>query len=273
MLSTKQLSDIAALQEEVETYDGLDLKLNWDALRTRKSNQFDFFHYENDRLLAFLGLYAFGSSVEVTGMTAPDERRKGHFTRLFEKAMTFAERVGYREILLNAPASSEAAKEFVKAHGAVYKFTEHQMKWEPRPLPASSGFTLREAEPSDLDMRVRLDVEAFNVSPEDSFAVESSIYGEQDTEMLMIEVNNETIGKIRIQRESGQSWIYGFCILPEHQGKGIGSSVLRHVVKQQSEAGYSVHLEVEAKNALALELYEAVGFTVRHAQDYYEYVR
>ena len=48
---------------------------------------------------------------------------------------------------------------------------------------------------------------------------------------------------------------------------------MRHIVKQESETGYSVHLDVETKNARALSLYEDIGFAVTHAQDYYVYQR
>lgn len=271
MLTTRQLQDIERLQKEVETHDELQLKLNWEMLRARESDQLDFLHYENDELIAFLGLYAFGSTVEVTGMVKPSERRKGHFTKLFVDAMATAKQIGYKKVLLNAPASSDAAKEFLKKQGATYKFSEHQMEWQPQTLDASSGFVLRQATVADLDTRIRLDVEAFDVPLEDAKAMESRIDGDEDTDMLMIDVKDETIGKIRVKREDGQAWIYGFSILPEHQGKGIGRKVLRHIVKKQSEGGHSVHLEVETKNAHALSLYESVGFKVVHAQDYYTY--
>jgi hypothetical protein len=75
MLTTQQLQDIEQLQKECETHDHLQLKLNWDMLRNRESNQLDILHYENDELVAFLGLYAFGSTVEVCGMVKPCERR------------------------------------------------------------------------------------------------------------------------------------------------------------------------------------------------------
>lgn len=271
MLTTKQFDEIEQLQKEVEAYDVLELKLNWEMLRSRDSDQLDFFHYESDKLIAFIGLYSFGSTVEVTGMVKPAERRKGHFTKLFKEAMTSVHRIGYKKILLNAPASAEAAQDFLKNQGAIYKFSEHQMQWKSQPLTASTGFILRQAESADLNMRIRLDVEAFDISLEDATAMESSISGEQDTDMLMIDVNNETVGKIRIQRKDSQAWIYGFSILPEYQGKGIGRKVLQRTVKQQSEAGYSIHLDVETKNAHALGLYEAIGFVVMHAQDYYVY--
>jgi ribosomal protein S18 acetylase RimI-like enzyme len=120
-------------------------------------------------------------------------------------------------------------------------------------------------------MRVRLNVTAFGLDEEDSKAIESKVYRDEDTDMLMIEVNEETVGKIRVSREAGQAWIYGFSILPEQQGKGIGRKVLRRVIKEQSSAGHSVHLEVETKNDHALGLYESVGFKAVHAQDYYSY--
>ncbi|MGE6412835.1 GNAT family N-acetyltransferase [Planococcus kocurii] len=271
MLSTRQLNEIEQLQKEVEAYDVLELKLNWEMLRSRDSKQLDFFHYESNKLIAFIGLYSFGSTVEVTGMVKPTERRKGHFTKLFEEAMTSVQQIGYKKVLLNTPASAKAAQDFLKNQGALYKFSEHQMQWEPQPLTASTGFILRQAESTDLKMRIRLDVEAFDISLEDATAMESRLNEEQDTEMLMIDVNNETIGKIRIQRRDSQAWIYGFSILPEYQGRGIGRKVLQHTVKQQSEAGYSIHLDVETKNAHALRLYEAIGFVVKHAQDYYVY--
>lgn len=274
MLTTKQFSDIEQLQKEVEAHDGLEMKLNWDMLRNRYTEGLDFLHYEKDELIAFLGLYPFGSTVEITGMVKPNERRKSHFTQLFEDALSAVRRAGYKKILLNAPASSHEAKEFLRKQGAAYAFSEHQMQWQPQSLDESEDdFTLREATKEDLEIRVRLDVEVFNVLMENAVATESRINGDEDTDMLMIDVADETIGKIRVKRENGQAWIYGFSIFPEHQGKGFGRKVLRRVIKQQSERGHSVHLEVETKNANALRLYESVGFKIVHAQDYYVYAK
>jgi len=271
MLTTRQLQDIENLQKEVEAYDDLQMKLNWEMLRTRDSNQLDFFHYEGEELIAFIGVYAFGSTAEVTGMVKPGERRKGHFMQLFKEAMAIAKQNGFKRILLNAPASSAAAKVFLANQGANYGFSEHQMQWQPRELEEMEGIILLQATVEDKDMRVRLDMEAFALAEEDARAMNSRVDGEEDTDMLMIVVNEEVVGKIRVKREEGEAWIYGFAILPEQQGKGIGRRVLRKVVKQQSEAGHTVHLEVETKNAHALNLYESVGFKAVHAQDYYTY--
>lgn len=269
MLTTQQLQDIKKLQKECETQESLQLKLNWDMLENGESNQLYLLHYEKDELVAFLGLYSFGSTVEVCGMVKPSERRKGQFHFLFKKGMETVKQNGYKKILLNAPAGSHAAKAFLNKQGAVYAFSEHQMEWQKTSLETVEDLTLRKANVDDFDMSIRLSVEAFDMTKEDALSMESLFDGEGD--MLMIEVNEKTVGKIRVKRKDGQAWIYGFSILPSHQGKGIGRKVLRRVIKDQSSDGYSVHLEVETKNDHALGLYEAVGFKAVHSQDYYTY--
>ena len=93
----------------------------------------------------------------------------------------------------------------------------------------------------------------------------------ENVDQFMIVTEDGPIGYIRVKRENQEAWISGFSILPEQRGKGIGSRVLRRVVKENAERGYSVHLEVETKNEHALKLYESTGFYVVHAQDYYRY--
>ncbi|MGN7360416.1 GNAT family N-acetyltransferase [Paenibacillus sp. SAF-054] len=271
MLTTQTLKNIEKLQKECEIHDHIQLKLNWEMLRARESDHLDFLHYEDGELVAFLGLYAFGSTVEVCGMVKPGARRQGHFHRLFQQGMKRVERDGYRKVLLNAPAGSDAAKAFLSKIGAEYAFTEHQMKWQQRSLEDTNDILLRHATLEDYDMRVRLSVAAFGLSEEDARAIESKVTPDH-TEMLMIDVSEGTVGNIRVSREEGQAWIYGFAILPEYQGRGIGRKVLRRVIKEQSLAGYSVHLEVETKNDHALGLYESVGFKTVHSQDYYRWM-
>ncbi|VTR62004.1 putative acetyltransferase [Actinobacillus pleuropneumoniae] len=270
MLTTQQLKDIERLQSECELHDHVQLKLNWEMLRERKTENLDFFHYEENELVAFLGLYPFGSTVEVCGMVKPAERRKGHFRRLFQLGMEQVRLAGYKKILLNAPAGSDAAKAFLDQLGAEHAFSEHQMKWQEMPLEDSDDILLRQATLEDYETSVRLSVEAFGLDEEDARAMESHHFAD-NTGMFMIDVNEETVGKLRVSRKEGQAWIYGFSILPEHQGRGIGRKALRRIVKEQSSAGYSVHLEVETKNDHALRLYESVGFQAVHAQDYYQY--
>ncbi|WP_208560527.1 GNAT family N-acetyltransferase [Marinilactibacillus kalidii] len=275
MLTNKQLSDIEALQREVEIYDEIALKLNWDMLRMRNTNKNDLFFYKENDLVGFIGLYAFGSTVEITGMIKPSERRNGYFTTLFAEAMNIIRENGYNKTLLNAPKSALSAKQFLKKQGAVYSFTEYQMKWQPTPIAFTSGFSLREATSEDLDLRVQLNVDGFGIEKAEALKREKELADEMandaDSDEWMIDVDRQPIGMIRVTREGNEAWIYGFSILPLYQGKGIGRKVLQSIVKQKSEKGYTVHLEVETENNRALSLYESVGFEVVQGQDYYTY--
>ncbi|WP_019415706.1 GNAT family N-acetyltransferase [Paenisporosarcina sp. TG20] len=129
MLTAKQLVDIEKLQKECEAHDKFQLKLNWEMLRNRGTDQFDFLLYEKEELIAFIGIYEFGSTAEVCGMVKPNERRKGYFTELFNKAKLSMANHSFKRILLNAPATSDAAKGFLATQGASYKNSEHQMHW------------------------------------------------------------------------------------------------------------------------------------------------
>lgn len=272
MIAENQFDEIKMLQEICEAEESFQLKLNWEMLLTRNAEEEnDFFHYENGRLVGFLGLYGFGNSVEVCGMVAPKYRRKGIFTELFAKAQNVMKDRGFTEILINAPANSVSAKGFLRTVPCKYDFTEYQMKWQETDLDEAGDVAIRPATESDLEMEINLDVQSFKRSPEDARASNLSLKQEKEQQFFMIEVEGRPVGKIRISHIDEEAWIYGFAVLPEFQGKGIGigKSALSLVVMKEHRQGNPIFLEVEAKNAHALKLYEACGFRAYHSQDYF----
>jgi ribosomal protein S18 acetylase RimI-like enzyme len=268
LLTSKQLVEIKELQKACEAGEPFELKLNWDMLQTRPENEtYDFFYYENEQLVGFIGLYGFGNKVEICGMVHPQYRRKGIFTELLHKAEKLVEERRYKQVLYNAPSNSESAKGFLQSLNCSYSFSEHQMKWEETVLTRSEDVHLRAATEADFDLEVQLDVRCFGFEEEDA-KVHNGQFRLVD-EYSIIEWNNESVGKMRISHLDGEAWIYGFAILPEFQGKGIGRKALTNVVLEQHQNGFPIFLEVEAKNANALKLYESCGFRAYHSQDYY----
>jgi ribosomal protein S18 acetylase RimI-like enzyme len=269
LLTSKQLCDIKELQQACEAGRPYELKLNWDMLETRPENEIhDFFHYEDGRLVGFIGLYGFGNKVELCGMVHPDYRRKGIFTQLFSDAKKETEDRKYKKILLNAPTNSKSAQGFLQTISCSYSFSEHQMKWEGEEMVINEDVILRHSAPEDLELEIQLDVQCFGFEEDDARG-----YNEQIRlvdEYYVIESNWMPVGKMRISHTNGEAWIYGFAILPEYQGKGIGKKALTNVVMKEHQEGFPVFLEVEAKNANALRLYESCGFKAYHSQDYYD---
>jgi ribosomal protein S18 acetylase RimI-like enzyme len=268
LLTSKQLVNIKELQKICEAGEPFELKLNWDLLETRPENEVhDLFYYENDKLVGFLGLYGFGNKVELCGMVHPEYRRRGIFTRLYQDAEKMIAEQKYKKVLLNAPSTSDTAKGFLKSIPCEYAFSEHQMKWEIKDLSKQVDVQLREATPEDFDLEVQLDVECFDFEEEDAREYNDRIRLVDDH--CIIDWEGKSVGKMRLSHQNDEAWIYGFAVLPEFQGKGIGRKALTNVVLDEHQNGFPIFLEVEAKNANALRLYESCGFKAYHSQDYY----
>ncbi|MEH6943702.1 GNAT family N-acetyltransferase [Bacillus sp. JJ722] len=263
-----QLLELIQLQDICESYDHLNLKLNWDLLKTREDNEpFDFLHYEDDLLVGFLGIYKIGIEYEICGMVHPEYRRKGIFTALWEKALATIDES--EPILLNAPARSESAKEWLNTIPCSYAFSEHQMHLENRDVEVSTLVQLRHAADGDIKALMELDTVGFGEEYDNEEKYRREIEEIEEGTAYIIEWNGVIVGKIHIQCELDQSWIYGFVVYPQYQGKGYGRSALTQIVRLEEHN--DIYIEVATENTNALSLYEKCGFESYQTQDYYDY--
>ncbi|WP_223069405.1 GNAT family N-acetyltransferase [Paenibacillus caui] len=276
MLNPEDWEQIKALQIKVEQEDNISLKLNWDMLRSRKAeDQDDFICRQDGRIVAFLGLYDFASKIEVCGMVSPEYRRQGLFTSLLQEALPKERADRYKEIWLNTPADSLTGKAFAVSVGATPGFSEYQMKYS---APASSEAPvvlaevhLRPAESLDRNAIISLDAQGFEMTEEEAASIYERQSGEKDSLLYMIEYKGESAGKLLVNTDPKQSWIYGFVIFDHFRGQGIGRSALMQIVKQEYSLGRDVFLEVALNNDRALHLYKSCGFETVQVQDYYGY--
>ncbi|EOR23937.1 MULTISPECIES: GNAT family N-acetyltransferase [Niallia] len=273
MLSKEQISEIKELKDVCEKKEGYELKLNFDMLENRnEDNKEDFFHYEDGKLVGFLGSYYFGRKVEYCGMIHPNYRRKGIFTNLLNQGLEEARKRGAQNILFNAPAASQSGKDFLVSIPCTYAFSEHQMKWHQTELMEDTTISLRAYDYArDKEIEIQLDVLGFGMAEEDAREYVEILKEQNDNQRMIIEIDGKAVGKIRVSELDGEAWIYGFVIFPELRGQGIGRRALTKVVKMEEAKGLPIFLEVEAKNARALKLYESCGFKSYHSQDYYEF--
>lgn len=271
LLSKDQLLQIKELQEVCEGNDQIKLKLNWEMLRNRAGNvKEDFFYYDKDQLVGFLGKYYFGSKVEICGMVHPNYRRKGIFTNLLREGLESS--MNATSILLNAPAASITAQEFIKNQKCHYSFSEYQMVWKGNGVQAFEPIIkLSDTTKEDFEFISRIDVECFGFEEKDAQTFNARVLNEPNRKCYIIEVNGEKIGKLSVQREHQESWIYGFAILPKYQGFGYGKNTLLQIIEQENKTGNEIHLEVALENKNAKKLYTDCGFEQYDTQDYYQY--
>ncbi|KHF38776.1 GNAT family N-acetyltransferase [Halalkalibacter okhensis] len=268
MLKKSSLNEIKQLQHFCEQEEGIELKLNWDLLETRKAaEKSDFFHYEGEQLVGFLALYSFGNKVEICGMVHPKNRRQGIFTQLLTEALEELKKQSFHSILLNTPANSKSGKAFANKYSR-YSFSEYQMKWEATDLkPTYDQVSLRPAQADDFDFIIELDAACFQMEKKEA-ATMYELGGTSGS--VIIDYEHNKVGKLRWHEEKEQSWIYGFAVAPKAQGKGIGREALIQAVLEEVKKGQEVFLEVVPENEHALHLYTSCGFRQVSTQDYYE---
>jgi ribosomal protein S18 acetylase RimI-like enzyme len=269
-LSGAALEALAALEQRVLAADGGRLKLEWGMLRERSGEEVDdLLWWDGEQLAGFVGLYSFGSSVELSGMVDPAARRRGVGARLLEAALALCRERASEQVLLVVPRSSLGARRLALAHAGTLDHSEHAMALvdDPAPGPSDPRTRLRPAGASDGAELSRILETAFGhpvppLDPETDSAAGRT---------LMVEVEGEAIGTVRLTRDGDAAGVYGLAVDPAWQGRGIGRDVLRRVCVQLREEGACrIGLEVLVDNDRALGLYSSIGFTAVAIEDYYD---
>jgi ribosomal protein S18 acetylase RimI-like enzyme len=137
---------------------------------------------------------------------------------------------------------------------------------EPSDGPSDPHIILRQATQADVAVVARLLEAGFGEPVSDP----AGALGDGGDLTLVIELEGESGGTVRVGTDGDQTGIYGFVVHPAHQGRGIGRDVLRRLCTDLRAGGSErVGLEVAIDNTRALELYTSIGFTNVITEDYY----
>jgi ribosomal protein S18 acetylase RimI-like enzyme len=270
-LSDPELEAVADLEQRVLALDGGRLKLEWNTLRTRKGIEIeDLLWWEDDRLVGFCGLYAFGPpSLELVGMVDPDRRRHGIGTALLDAALPVARGRGFDPVLLVVPRESAGGRALAERRGATVEHSEHALVLDgvPQASPRDPEISLRSATAADAPRLSSLLAAGFGHAPDDLAADMANDTGST----IVVMRGGDTVGTLRLSHDGDVAGIYGFVVDPALQGRGIGREVLGRVCAQlQEEGARQVRLEVAVDNDRALGLYTSLGFTRTQTEDYYQ---
>lgn len=271
-LNDAALTAIADLERRVVAADGGRLKLEWGTLRSRRPDEVnDLLWWDGDRLLGFLGLYAFGGppNVEFGGMVDPECRRRGIGTALLDEGVSLVRGRGFSNLLLVAPATTPASAAFALSRGGVLDHSEHAMvmRGEPAAGEEDPRISVRAMTADDIPFLAAALKAGFGFDVSDLDARIAS----DDARTVIIERDGEPVGTIRLSLEGDVGGIYGFVVVPEWQGKGIGRDVLRRMCRRlRDEGARDIRLEVHVDNPHALRLYTSLGFVQDAAEDYYK---
>lgn len=269
-LSSRALAELAELERKVVEADGGRLKLEWGRLRARSGERVeDLLWWEGDRLVGFLGLYGYGSTLELAGMVAPDARRQGIATALLDAAAPLYRERDYREVLLIIPRGSIGGQQLAQDRGWALDHSEHALWLSDRPTGGTSdpALNLRAATRADIPGVSRLLEAGFGPQSLEDLARRLETPGR---DVLVIEQDGTVVGTLSLTREEDEARVYGFVVEPSKQGRGIGGQALRRVCEQlYADGAKRVGLEVAVDNDRALGLYASVGFEPVATEDYF----
>ena len=257
MLTDAELAAVRALEAEVVAHDGGRLKLELGMLETDRVTTA--LEWDGERLVGYVGRYAFGSPDEVAGMVAPSHRRRGIATRLLRQVVTGT-------ALLVTPRQTPAGRAFAERLGGRLDHSEHLLALRGTPdTPEDPRVSVRAAGDGDDATVRRLLKAAFDWEPPADV-----VHRFGDTTRV-VELDGEPVGTLRVSRRDGWAGVYGFAVEPGHQGRGIGRDVLARTCRELRADGVArVTLEVETLNASALGLYTSLGFEIEAGEDYWE---
>lgn len=76
----------------------------------------------------------------------------------------------------------------------------------------------------------------------------------------VIEFDKIDVGRLRVVRSSEDIYVGGIQLLPEHQGKGIGSAIFKELLKESESLNIPIKLDVSRDNKKAIGFYTKFGF-------------
>lgn len=282
---------ISHLAEECIRKDEITLKLELDYKREDAAQQTgpspiqdinEFLYFDGSELIGYIGIGSFGGGpMEITGMVHPEYRRLGVFTKLHELVMMECRRRKAQNILLLCDHNSTAGGRFLEKIGAAPHHSEYEMhlaEGADHSADLRSDIRFRKAGNADAEEVARQNAIYFDLGgdkAEEQPSAQSLLLPEEEEKRGMTiyfaELDGAVIGKVHLQLINGEGGIYGLGVLPEYRGKGYGRALLLEAVRRlKADGAKDILLQVEARNARALGLYQSCGFKETSVMDYFE---
>lgn len=298
--SIHRLMELCCAEDRINLKLELDYKLHVGNLANQNEqehscNKREFLYYINGELVSYLGISCFDNETgELCGMTHPDWRDRGLFGRLLSLAANELRHAHYKTLLLLSDHASESGMNYLKSHQYSYAHSEYRMK---RISPAHAPYAaVKDAATAGTEgtagaspvLRLRLagKEDEPEITRQDALLFHSSEKAEAEKEprpfsleeqpencrLLMIELNDTSIGKINIEYGEHTAFLYGFGILPEYRGRGYGRHALEKVLQMLDAQGIpTTELDVVCTNSNALHLYQSCGFEEQSVMNYYHF--
>lgn len=273
-LTNVKIKEIQELYKICNENDGTKYCFDENCDFQRENEINTFLLYKNNKIASVLNIFApTKKEAEITALTLPGERKNGYFGELIKCLIKELNKRKIQSILYVCDDKSLVGKEVINNHiGAKYEFSEYLMKNKKRNeiQIKNNNIKIEAANEIDLERYIEINIRAFKNEKEDTAEIIKEFFIGKKRTLYGISYKNEVIGMIGIYEEENRNYIYGFCIDPKYQRKGIGKYVLSEIVQICiRKNNKDIVLEVQTKNENALNVYKNVGFEIETEFKYY----
>jgi ribosomal protein S18 acetylase RimI-like enzyme len=247
--------------------------------RSGKENN-DFLYYQNGILVGYLSLMSWGIEEREMhlGVVHPNYRQQGIFRALLEAAKAECASRGTRKFALMCENYSSSGIACATALGARYTFSEHEMLLEEFHdcMTFDDRLTLSAADSSNIDALVAVQARSFNDSEAFVLLMVAKFLHDSQRHFYLATFGEEglscrePVGVLRLDEFGDEIGIYAFGVLPAYRGRGYGRQILEEIIRKiRTRSQKPIKLEVDTRNAVAINLYHSCGFRIRTTYNYY----
>jgi ribosomal protein S18 acetylase RimI-like enzyme len=268
IIDTENEHKLKALYQECGKHDGFFAKMYWNIIRARiNPGEDDLFFIENEKLLAYLGVFVFKrDEAEITGIVLPEKRRQKIFKTMLREGLQGLSTRNVPFCVLVCPEKATPVISMVKKYQGVYHHSECEMKLTgSHPTYNKELITLRPAEKNDLNLLIHIHKLSFNSTFESAFAQVNPSFEEGGRRFTWIAYNQAGIpvGKIHARIDPEGVYLHDIGVIPQFRNQKYGQIIVCQVLDFLKQEGHKdIMLDIISDNIAALVLYKKCGFEI-----------
>jgi ribosomal protein S18 acetylase RimI-like enzyme len=276
-ITDREIQELEQLIAACQQREKLHLYINKESTGGELNH---FFYYQHGQLIGCLMLdtWNYGEKETTLFVVHPEYRRRGIGRTLLAAAQEECVNRGLNRIVLVCERDSYSGQRFVQSTEALYNSSEHAMQL--RQLQEGNRFderlSLRLAGWDDLEALVKVKMLGFSMTEERSRKFVLKRLENPQCQFYLATLGgidlgcDEPVGTLRLDETAEQIGIYGFCVVPEYQGRGYGRQILEETIRLvQAQSQKPITLDVDVENQPALGLYLSSGFEIKTTFEYW----
>lgn len=256
------------LYQECAKVDGVPVKMYWNIIRARiNPGEDDLFFIENEKLLAYLGVFVFKrNEAEITGMVIPEKRQQKIFKTLLKEGLESLAKRNVPYCVFVCPEKTLPIISMVKKYQGIFDHGECEMKLlGSHPTYNKELIKLKLAEKKDLNLLISIHKLSFNSTFESAFAQVNPSFEEGARRLTWIAYNQDNIavGKIHARFDLEGVYLHDIGVIPQFRNQKYGQVIVSQVLDFLKQEGHqNILLDIISDNIAALVLYKKCGFEI-----------